>query len=110
MPLGSWELEGPSGIESVDILLSPFYINTADGMSVDIKKGMGVGIQPVGSAVEGIWMGALVRVLPDYRFKTLMLFAIYPSRRFVDAKMKAWLEFLETYIPDLLNADEKFVN
>jgi hypothetical protein len=37
----------------------------------------------------------------------LNLFAIYPSRKFVDAKIKTWVEFLKDYLPGLLAADDK---
>jgi DNA-binding transcriptional LysR family regulator len=50
-----------------------------------------------------------VRVLPEYHFEQLNLFAIYPSRKFVDAKIKTWVEFLKDYIPGLLAADDKTV-
>jgi hypothetical protein len=37
------------------------------------------------------------------------VFAIYPSRKFVDAKIKTWVDFLKDYIPILLASDEKIV-
>jgi len=39
----------------------------------------------------------------------LNLFAIYPSRKFVDAKIKTWVEFLKQSIPQLLASDEDIV-
>ena len=67
---------------------------------------MGIGIQPIASAVDGLRAGTLVRVLPEYHFEEFNLFAIYPSRKFVDAKIKTWVEFLKDYIPVLLASDE----
>jgi DNA-binding transcriptional LysR family regulator len=93
----------------VNIALSPFHVNTADAMTVAIKSGMGIGIQPIGSAVEGLRAGTLVRVLPEYHFEELNLFAIYPSRKFVDAKIKTWVDFLKSTIPVSLASDEKIV-
>ncbi|QCY11929.1 LysR family transcriptional regulator [Pseudomonas sp. MPC6] len=107
MPVENWAFKGPQGVETVNVPLSPFHINTADGMTVAIKHGMGIGIQPIASAVDGLKAGALVRVLPDYHLEELSLFAIYPSRKFVDAKIKTWVEFLKNAIPGLLAADEK---
>ncbi|MGO4311471.1 LysR family transcriptional regulator [Pseudomonas sp. KB_15] len=109
MPVENWALTGPEGVETVNVPLSPFHINTADGMTVAIKSGMGIGIQPMASAVDGLRTGTLVRVLPEYHFEELSLFAIYPSRKFVDAKTKTWVEFLKGAIPKLLAADEKIV-
>jgi DNA-binding transcriptional LysR family regulator len=109
MPVEHWAFEGPEGAETVNIALSPFHVNTADAMTVAIKSGMGIGIQPIGSAVEGLRAGTLVRVLPEYHFEELNLFAIYPSRKFVDAKIKTWVDFLKSTIPVSLASDEKIV-
>ncbi|WP_207286142.1 LysR family transcriptional regulator [Pseudomonas sp. FW300-N2A2] len=109
MPVENWAFEGPDGVETVNIPVSPFHVNTADAMTVAIKNGMGIGIQPIASAVDGLRAGTLVRVLPDYHFEEFNLFAIYPSRKFVDAKIKTWVEFLKDYIPGLLASDEDIV-
>jgi DNA-binding transcriptional LysR family regulator len=109
MPVENWTFEGPEGAESINVPLSPFHINTADGMTVAITNGMGIGIQPIASAVNGLRAGTLVRVLPEYRLEELNLFAIYPSRKFVDAKTKTWVEFLKRHIPGMLASDEKIV-
>ncbi|MGE8063666.1 LysR family transcriptional regulator [Pseudomonas sp. NPDC089569] len=107
MPVESWVFEGPQGMETVNTPVSPFHVNTADAMTVAITQGMGIGIQPIASAVAGLKAGTLVRVLPQYHFEELNLFAIYPSRKFVDAKIKTWVEFLKDCIPGLLASDEK---
>jgi DNA-binding transcriptional LysR family regulator len=109
MPVEHWTFEGPQGMETITIPLSPFHINTADGMTIAIRKGMGIGIQPIASAVDGLRAGTLVRVLPEYRLEELNLFAIYPSRKFVDAKTKTWVDFLKQSIPELLASDEDIV-
>ncbi|WP_454562778.1 LysR family transcriptional regulator [Pseudomonas sp. AIG] len=106
MPVEHWTFEGPQGMETITIPLSPFHINTADGMTIAIRKGMGIGIQPIASAVDGLRAGTLVRVLPEYRLEELNLFAIYPSRKFVDAKTRTWVDFLKQSIPELLASDE----
>jgi DNA-binding transcriptional LysR family regulator len=106
MPVENWTFEGPQGMETITIPLSPFHINTADGMTIAIRKGMGIGIQPIASAVDGLRAGTLLRVLPEYRLEELNLFAIYPSRKFVDAKTKTWVDFLKLSIPQLLASDE----
>jgi DNA-binding transcriptional LysR family regulator len=109
MPVDHWAFEGPEGVETINIPESPFHVNTADAMTVAITTGMGIGIQPIASAVEGLRAGTLVRVLPQYHFEELNLYAIYPSRKFVDAKIKTWVEFLKNCIPGLLATDEKIV-
>ncbi|MFL6534229.1 MAG: substrate binding domain-containing protein, partial [Pseudomonas sp.] len=107
MPAEHWVFEGPQGVETITVPASPFHINTADGMTIAIKKGMGIGIQPIASAVSGLESGTLTRVLPEYRLEELNLFAIYPSRKFVDAKIRTWVAFLKQSIPDMLASDEQ---
>ncbi|MGE8144078.1 LysR family transcriptional regulator [Pseudomonas frederiksbergensis] len=109
MPVENWAFEGPEGVETVTIPESPIHVNTADAMTVAILSGMGIGIQPIASAVDGLRAGKLVRVLPQYHLEELNLFAIYPSRKFVDAKIRTWVEFLKDYIPGMLAADAKVV-
>jgi len=36
----------------------------------------------------------------------LNIYAMYPSRRFLDAKTRTWVEFLKAELPPLLRADE----
>ncbi|RON48329.1 LysR family transcriptional regulator [Pseudomonas frederiksbergensis] len=109
MPVENWAFEGPEGVETVTIPESPIHVNTADAMTVAILSGMGIGIQPIASAVDGLRAGKLVRVLRQYHLEELNLFAIYPSRKFVDAKIRTWVEFLKDYIPGMLAADAKVV-
>lgn len=110
MPVENWAFEGPEGVATVTIPESPIHVNTADAMTVAILSGMGIGIQPIASAVDGLRAGTLVRVLPEYHLEELNLFAIYPSRKFVDAKIRTWVEFLKDYIPGMLAADAKVVS
>jgi hypothetical protein len=46
--------------------------------------------------------GSLVRVMPNYRSQELNLYAIYPSRQYLDAKIKTWVEYLRGSLPEIL--------
>ncbi|MGV8920816.1 MAG: LysR family transcriptional regulator [Pseudomonas sp.] len=107
VPQERLEFAGPDGQEEL-ITLSrfPFHVNTADGMTVAIKSGMGIGVQPVFSAIDGLRDGSLVRVLPQHRLQEINLYAIYPSRQFLDAKIKTWVTFLRESLPIVLATHE----
>lgn len=105
-PSEKWALQGPDGEETLVINSSFFNVNTSDAMTTAIVNGMGIGVQPVYAAIEGLAQGTLVRVLPDYRMKSLSFFALYPSRKFVDAKTKTWIDFLRDALPPLIAAEE----
>lgn len=46
--------------------------------------------------------GQLIRLLQEYRLRERNIHAIYPPRRFLDAKIKTWVEFLKAELPPLL--------
>ena len=51
-------------------------------MKTAIRSGMGVGVLPIYSAIDGLRDGSIVRIMPDYRLQELNLYAIYPSRQY----------------------------
>lgn len=105
-PSERWTLQGPDGDETLMINTSFFNVNTSDAMTTAIVNGMGIGVQPVYAAIDGLAQGTLVRVLPHYRMKSLSFFALYPSRKFIDAKTKTWIDFLRDALPPLIAAEE----
>ncbi|KPZ13026.1 LysR family transcriptional regulator [Pseudomonas syringae group genomosp. 3] len=105
-PLEKWAFDGPNGRELVTIASSPFSVNSADAMQTAISSGMGLGILPIYSAIEGLRKGALARVLPQYRSHELNVYAIYPSRQYLDAKIRTWVEYLRSSLPDIMAAHE----
>ena len=102
IPLEDWTFDGPRGQESVTISSSPFLVDSVDAMKTAISNDMGVGILPVHAAIKGLRSGTLVRVLPEYRLEELSLYAIYPSRHYLDAKIKTWVEYLRSSLPEVL--------
>ncbi|MCY1270364.1 HTH-type transcriptional regulator dmlR [compost metagenome] len=109
MALDKWLFDGPFGQEMVTLGHTPFQVNVGDGMTEAIRCGMGVGVLPVYSAIDGLRDGSLVRVLPHYRLQRLNVYALYPSRQYLDAKIKTWVEFLHERLPAALDADEEIV-
>jgi DNA-binding transcriptional LysR family regulator len=74
-------------------------------MVVAIREGMGIGVLPMSSALPALRAGTLVRVLPQYTMQELTVFALYPSRQYLDAKIRTWIEFLRETMPAKLAAD-----
>lgn len=106
MSLDKWHFEGPDGDEMVAINRTVFQVNTADAMTEAVKAGIGIGALPVYSAIAGLRDGSLVRVLPQYRLYKLNVYALYPSRQYLDAKIRTWVEFLRDTLPERLKVDE----
>jgi DNA-binding transcriptional LysR family regulator len=103
-PIDEWTLEGPDHQE-VLMVSGPVQVNIADSLIVAIREGMGIGTLPLYSAIDGLRNGSLVRVLPDYTLQKMNVYALYPSRRFVDAKTRTWVEFLRTHLPEVIARD-----
>src|SRR3984957_14325352 len=104
-PPDRWLFDGPGGQETVSLGPAPFTVNVAEAMAVAICEGMGVGVLPTSSALPALRAGTLVRVLPQYTMQLLNVFALYPSRQYLDAKIRTWVEFLRNELPAALAAD-----
>jgi DNA-binding transcriptional LysR family regulator len=57
------------------------------------------------SALPALRAGTLVRVLPQYTMQELTVYALYPSRQYLDAKIRTWVEYLREALPVTLAAD-----
>lgn len=103
-PVHEWTLEGPEG--SVEMHVDgPVQVNIAESLAVAIREHIGIGMLPVYAAIEGLRNGTLVRVLPQFILQKVDVYALYPSRKFVDAKTKTWVEFLRAYLPQVIDRD-----
>lgn len=100
-----WSFTGPSGVVETVGLNSPFTVNVAEAMLRAIDAGMGVGLLPEYSASRALREGTMVRVLPGYRMHEINIFALYPARKFLDAKIGTWLDFLDKHLPAAMAAD-----
>lgn len=108
-PAHVWTLEGPEG--SVEMHVDgPVQVNIAESLAVAIREGMGIGMLPVYAAVEGLRNGTLLRVLPQHKLQKTNVYAIYPSRKFVDAKTKTWVEFLRAHLPEVIDRDMRLLD
>ena len=103
-PTSEWTLEGPNGSEVLNVN-GPVQVNIAESLAVAIREGMGIGVLPVYAAIEGLRNGTLVRVLPQHKLQKTNVYALYPSRKFVDAKTKTWVEFLRSHLPEVIARD-----
>jgi DNA-binding transcriptional LysR family regulator len=106
-PPDKWSFDGPEGHETIAIASGPFAVNVAEAMAVALSEGMGISILPTSSALPALRAGRLVRVLPEYTMQQMTVYALYPSRQYLDAKIRTWIEFLREELPATLAADEK---
>jgi len=68
--------------------------NTQDVLRASAVAGMGIAILPSYVASESLRLGELVRVLPEWRAGRLDLCLVFPSRRFLSAKVRGAADFI----------------
>lgn len=88
-----WELEGPEG--KVKVLVHPVMrTNSGDTCRAAALKHQGIILQPSFLVEEDLRSGALVELLPQYRSAEFGIYAVYPSRQYVSAKVRLLIDFL----------------
>ncbi|HTH62314.1 MAG TPA: LysR family transcriptional regulator [Paraburkholderia sp.] len=108
-PSHEWVLEGPEGTVKMEVN-GPVQVNIAESLAVAIREGMGIGTLPVYAAIDGLRNGTLIRVLPHHTLQMTHVYALYPSRKFVDAKTKTWVEFLRAHLPEVIARDQALLD
>jgi DNA-binding transcriptional LysR family regulator len=88
-----WELEGPKGKVSVQVH-PVLRTNNGDTCRAAALKHQGIILQPSFLVDADLRSGALVEFMPDYRSVEFGIYAVYPSRQFVSAKVRLLIEFL----------------
>jgi DNA-binding transcriptional LysR family regulator len=95
-----WRLEGPDGPVTVPIS-GPIKADNGDIIRLAALSGSGILFQPHFIVGDDIEAGRLVRVLPDWQSAELGVYAVYPSRKHLSAKVRTFVDFLVGRISDL---------
>ncbi|RZT42126.1 LysR family transcriptional regulator [Cupriavidus agavae] len=72
------------------------------------KRGSGITLLPLFSVIDDIRRGHLVHVLPAWRSPDIGVYAMLPSRHFLDARTRAWLDWVAQHISPQLESDAAF--
>lgn len=93
-------LIGPSGPVMVPVR-PVFMANNAFALTKALNAGVGLGAAQLPQIHAELNEGALVRVMSDYEYASLDAHAVYPSRRFIPSKVRAFIEFLERALKEI---------
>ncbi len=104
----SWTFNS-NGVERAIHLQNTFQVNVAEAMAEAAGAGMGICLLPDLVAARAFERGQLVRLLVQHRLPERGIYALYPSRRFLDAKVRTWVEFLKEQLPVALSANRAVV-
>jgi DNA-binding transcriptional LysR family regulator len=96
---GSWVLHGPDGVESVKVK-GPMVADNGDVLKSAAISGLGIALLPTFITGPDIRAGRLQQVLIDYCPPDISIYAVFPSRRYLSAKVRAFVDYLSEYFGD----------
>jgi DNA-binding transcriptional LysR family regulator len=73
-------------------------------------SGLGIALLPGFAVLDELRRGELVRVLPQWRSPDVGVYVLMPSRKFLEAKTRAWIELLKAELPLALERDAISIN
>jgi len=88
-----WTLIGPQGAETVAVS-GPLCANNGDLLRQAAIAGLGIASLPEFLLEDDLTAGRLVPILTGYSAPPLICSALWPSRQFVPAKVRVFVEFL----------------
>lgn len=88
-----WQFGGPEGPVTVKVN-SRMHVNNGDSCVAAALGGVGITRQPTFMIDQYLRSGQLVPILTDYSSPELGIYAVYPSRAHLPAKVRAMLDFL----------------
>lgn len=91
-----WDFVGPYGRRYVVTVGGRVRSNSGDLLRSAIVGGSGVMLLPSFIVGEDLKAGRLKAVLMDYHAAERTIYAVYPSRKHLSAKVRALVDFLET--------------
>ena len=104
-----WEFEGCED-ETVIDPGETFKVNLSEALAYTATAGMGICLLPSFVASKLLQDGSLLRVLPEYQLHERSVYAIYSSRRYLDAKIKTWVDHLKAELPKIFASHLSAVN
>jgi len=97
----SWVFACPHDQRHVVTVNGPLRSNSGDLLRTAAVNGVGMALMPTFLASGDLEAGRLKAVLTDYRLQEYGIYAVYPSRKHLSAKVKAFVDFLaEKYGPE----------
>jgi DNA-binding transcriptional LysR family regulator len=88
-----WAFDGPDG--KVTVAVNPaLRTNSGDTCRIAALMHQGIILQPSFLVWEDLRRGMLVELMPQYRASEFGVYAVYPSRRYMPAKVRLLIEYL----------------
>ena len=96
-----WTLSGPQGPHQVRVR-GPLCCNNGETLREAALAGLGIVMLPTFIVGQDLQSGQLQQVLPVFAPPPLDIYALYPVNRYLSAKVKLWVEFLQQHLQQRL--------
>ncbi len=93
-----WTFEGDDGRHTIDVR-GPFRANNSLLLIDAMRRGVGIGLVPEAMVRDELARGLLMPLLGAWRTESRHLFAVYPSREHLPARLSALVAFLKERLP-----------
>jgi DNA-binding transcriptional LysR family regulator len=93
-PRGVWRFRDRAGKEHAVRVAGPVHANNGEMIVAAAVEGIGIAMEPDFVTEGELAAGRLVRILPGYAAPTTNIYAVYPTRRHLSAKVRAFVDFL----------------
>ena len=90
----AWKLRGPNGEERQVRATGRLTLNNGDALLSAAEEGLGVVLSPAFICSEALRAGRAVEVCPRCRPEPIGIWAVYPSGRFLQPKLRVFIDFL----------------
>ncbi|MGO3438503.1 LysR substrate-binding domain-containing protein [Serratia liquefaciens] len=88
-----WQFDGPAGA----VRFQPrgnYQVNNSEALREALIAGLGICQMPTFIVGDDIAQGRLLELMPDYRLPEHAIYAVYPQRKYLPAKVSAFVDFL----------------
>jgi len=99
-PRNVWRFRDPAGGEHAVRVRGSLHSNNGDLLAEAAARGAGIVFEPAFIVGPDLRAGRLVPLLQDYMPAPVPIYAVYPSRKHLSAKVRVFVDFLVTRFAD----------
>jgi DNA-binding transcriptional LysR family regulator len=89
-----WRFRDAAGAEQTVRIAGPVHANNGRFLAAVAASGMAISLEPDFIVGEDLASGRLVPLLTDFRPPAASIYVVYPSRRHLSAKVRAFVDFI----------------
>jgi DNA-binding transcriptional LysR family regulator len=93
-PRNQWRFNGPDGREHAVRVAGTMHSNSGDLNAALAARGAGIAFEPDFIVGDDLRAGRVVALLPDYAAPPSPIYAVYPTRKHLSAKVRLFVDYL----------------